>query len=241
MRRCHVLLDDTIFVADSDATSSGAFDCSSLSTVVVDEGATIDVTSATINLLCNISGNGDVALSCDNGNKMAVGGDSNIYDSEAFYHLANDELALIRSSASVTFGSAVKNVAAILLDGVQWTTNASAVSLVASGGSIAFCNTSSSVSLTRRSAAMSMTSKQDVSIEASTLLAFSGGGSPLLSIIADSDCSLTGSDHFRVSESAAFTFDTVGGSVVISAPSIVLSEAFNTTFADIVKFDRALD
>lgn len=230
-----ILVDIFTIIADFDNDSVGGFNCHEFSSLLILLEAFLDVSSHTIDLACNISGTGDVELSPSSDNGIAMGGDVNNYEF-IDYHMSNDELVHVRSTGSVTLGSGSKSVSNIVVDGAVLSLNAQQLTLVSSSGSVAFSNVTSSLALGSNSAQITINSKTNISINAQLTVSLTGGGSPQLTLIADSDCSVSDGDHLSIS-SPMVVDCTSYSTVTVSSPAINIENVVNVTYADLLKLE----
>ena len=173
-------------LADSDASTVGGFSCSSPSTVNIPSSSSLEITSTTIDLACNVSGGGDLALTCDHGCGIVIGNEFNIYSPTTSYHLSDSELGGILSTGTVTIGSESKNVSNILFDGAHATSSASNLNVLTSQGSISFENSSSAFDMTANSALLVMRARHNLTVDSHTQVNFTGGGYHVFNITGTS-------------------------------------------------------
>ena len=173
-----VLPDYVLIHAYSSSNDVGAFECSNLSSISILSGASVDIASATINLLCNVTGGGDLSLACRPEDcEMSFGGEINHYSNTSAYHVSNAEFARLQTSGAVTFGShSDRNVSNMLLDEVSATFSASNVSFFSSSGYIRILNGSSTFALSAMGASIVLGAVGNVSIETDVMIDLINGG-----------------------------------------------------------------
>lgn len=230
--------------ADSNGNSSGTFACASLSSISISTAAVLDVISSAIDLECNITGSGDVSLTCDHGAAIALGGDSNVHSPTGFY-LSNSELAHVLSTGSLTIGSnSEQNVSAIWIDGVVWSPPAVLVSILSSTGSVNMLNTSSEVTLAT-SASLSIEAAQNITVASNSSISASGRD-VVITLKADRDCSVetdefTQDSHVTITGNSSFSVLTSDSQVVLMSPRLELDGVLNVSSAALLKLDGAFE
>lgn len=238
-RACSITLDSIAIIADSETNSSGGFVCSSLSSISIDAENSVDISSASIDIACNVMGAGDLLVSCGNGCDMAVGGDSNPYSLTVNHHLSNTELRAIETTGNVVIGSeSDKNVTQIRIDGAIFQSSASTVTFVASQGSISFVNTSTSFHMDAMSAQLSFVASQNITIESAVVLNISSSGAPMVTFVSDLDCSVSDFDHFAISSIGSVHVETIAASIFVIPSAVDISGELNITGAPLLEFRR---
>ena len=176
-----VYSDSVLISADSNADGIGALECSNLSSISISTGSSVDVVSATLDLLCNVTGGGDLALACSTTDcEMSFGGDINRYSNTSAYHVSNTEFVQLQTSGDMVFGSqAGQNVSTMWLDGVSAAFDAKNVSFLSSSGHIRILNGSSSFSFSGISASFTMNALGNISFETNFAIDLSNGGSSI--------------------------------------------------------------
>ena len=161
--------DHVTVVSDSNLSSSGAFITDSSSTLhLLAGGGHFDVTSHSIDLLCNVTGGGDLTLSCDQC-EMVIGGNTNYYVDRSSYHISNDVLSRVLNTGEVTLGSRnsdLSNVTEVLVDDLNVSLASSLFSISSSAGPVSFLNLSSHITLTSDEASIGISAAGNVSVEA---------------------------------------------------------------------------
>lgn len=227
-------LDTLTITADADANSSGSFICTSLSSTLIYSGASVNITSSTIDLACNLTGFGDVSVTCDHGCVIALGGDTNLYSSATNYHVSNSMLQKIQISKSLTIGSPLaSNVSEMFVDGYSHSPNGSGIVLAVSQGSISFLNASSTIAL-RDNASFEVLAAENISVGALLSVSASGGSSGV-KFVSDSDCTTESDEsnqdsHFIVSSNGSLLVDTAElTEVQVLTPRLLLEGLVNVT------------
>jgi hypothetical protein len=133
--------------ADSDDSSNGKFTCLSTSSIHLSSlSVSVKVFAQQIDLFCNLTGLGDVSISCGAvGCNMQLG--NNI--SANGFHLTNSELHNIQTGGELTLGS--NFVSLIYVDGAAFEYSTAQLLIFAGGsnGSLIFQSNPSSFSVNR--------------------------------------------------------------------------------------------
>lgn len=229
-----VYADSVAVIADSDGNSSGAITCDAFSSITLMSNSHFDVCASDVGLLCNVSGAGDMSLSCDYGQEMSLGSSENTH-SLATFHLSNSELDLIDTSGTLVIGSeSVHNVSNIWIDGLVFAPHASHVIIATSAGSLVVTNSSSSATLAN-DASMFVKASKNVSVETNLTVTAYGNNSTVL-FATDTNCSIdadgsTPDAHFVVGSSGSLVVDTTSAQLFIETPRLDLSGFVNATYA----------
>lgn len=165
-------------IADNGGNDTVGFVSSSLSSINVTSGATLEIVAATIDTAGNITGDGDVSLACSTAScEMAFGSDSNVYGSTSPYHLSNSELLTLQSTGVLVFGSTgSRNVSQMRMDDFSATFSASSVKFASSAGSISTLNRSNELTLCASSAVLSFEATGNVSLGTDLSISMTSGG-----------------------------------------------------------------
>ena len=231
--------------ADFGGSSRGVLTCSLFSPITTFANSSLSVSSADVDLSCNITGDGDLQFACGSAPlcHMMIGGTNNSHAVAAGYHFSNAELDLLLTTGSLTFGSqyASDNVSDILVDGVVFSFAGSSLTIASPQGSINFVNVSSNVEMTSENASIVLTSARNVSVSSNTTLVLPGS-SASISITADSDCSAADSgddldSQILISSDASLTIDSTAPLLTMSVPAIDLSGSFNVSEIAMVRVE----
>lgn len=222
-----------IIIADAVSGLTGAFGCTSRSAFSVSSGASLDITSTSIDLDCNVTGPGEISLSCDNDCEMSLGGDSNSYSS-ALYHLSNSELSRVQTTGTTAFGSQyTKNISRMIFDGADASFSGSRIIFTVPHGRIDFLNTSSLIEATSTASNVTFGSSQNITLD-TTLNVVLSSTFQSLEFIVDTDCTAIDVDHFTVSSTSSASLIVLAresSRIVISAPALSIEGNVNVTSA----------